>query len=135
MASDRLRRNSKEKTVILDSNAIMMLFEFSLELDDELTLLLGKHHIVVPASVKRELAFLSRHAKGKKKRNAAAALNLLEQWDVADDEKTDGDTAVVSLAQQLNGVVVTNDRELRIRLKNLELPVIFLRGKQRLCLE
>ena len=36
MASDRIWGNRKEKIVIIDSNALMMLFEFSVNLDEEL---------------------------------------------------------------------------------------------------
>ena len=42
MASDRIRRNrSKERVVVLDSSAAMMPFEFMIDLEDELTQILG----------------------------------------------------------------------------------------------
>ena len=135
MASDRLRGNRDGKIVILDSSAVMMLFEFSIDLEDELTRLLGSYHIIVPEPIIKELTFLSENGTGKKNINARAALKFIEKYDtVAVDEKT-GDDAVVSLAKQTKGIVVTNDRELRRRLKDHSLSVIFLRAKKQLVME
>ena len=136
MASNRIWRNRKEKIVILDSNAIMMVFEFSIDLEDELTRLLGSYHIVVPKSIIEELEFLSEHGKGKKKLIAKPSLKSVNGYDVVDiDIGGKGDSAVFYLARKLSGVVVTNDRELRKRLRNASLHVIYLRGKKRLVLE
>lgn len=134
MASDRLRRDPEEKTVILDSSAVMMLFEFSIDLEDELTRLLGRFHVVVPTPIIKELRYLSEHGKGKKRLIAKPALELIKKYEII-DEKGAGDDSVLSLAQKLNGIVVTNDRVLKNRVKKTGLRIIFLRGKNRLVLE
>jgi len=135
MASDRLWGNRTEKVVILDSSAIMMLFEFSIDLEDELTRLLGRCRIVVPLPIRTELTVLSLRGDGKKCQMAKASLKLIERYEVVKvDEKT-ADDAVFSLAKETNGIVVTNDKELRGRLKEISLSVIFLRAKKRLVLE
>jgi len=134
MASNRIRRDRDAKLVILDSNAIMMLFEFSIDLEGELTRLLGKYHIIIPTPIVRELEFLSKNGKGKKSFFAKSSLKLIEKYDVEDaDEK--GDDAVFCLAKELNGIVVTNDRELRNRLKTASVQVIYLRGKKQLSID
>ncbi len=136
MALDRIWRNREEKIVILDSNAIMMLFEFSIDLEDELTSLLGKYHVIVPKQIIEELKFLSKHGKGKKKLIAKPALEFVNRYDVSPkdtDEK--GDNAVFHLAKKLSGIVLTNDRILRKRLREESLHVIYLRGKKQLVLE
>ena len=66
MASDRIWGNRSEKTVILDSNAVMMLFEFQINLEDELVKLIGKNKIIIPKTIIGELDFLSKNGKGKK---------------------------------------------------------------------
>ena len=135
MASNRLWRDRDEKIVILDSTAIMMPFEFSIDLEDELTRLLGKYHIIVPRPILDELQFLSKHGKGKQKIIAKPALTLINRYDVVDvNEAMKGDDAVFYLAQKLSGIVVTNDRGLRRRLKAASLPTIYLRGKKWLTL-
>jgi rRNA-processing protein FCF1 len=135
MASYRLWGDRIFKTVILDSNAIMMLFEFSLDLERELTRLLGSYHIVVPTSVIQELELLSKHAKGNKKTKAQASLQLIQKYDIQKSDKQNVDESIVTLAKQTNGIVVTNDKELKNRLKEHSLSVIFLRAKKKLALE
>lgn len=133
MASDRLRQD-REKRVILDSSAVLMLFEFSIDLEDELTHLLGKYKIILPRPIVNELKYLSEHGKGKKRQNAKASLELIKRYEIV-DEYGSGDDSVLNLAKKLNGIVVTNDRELRKRIKNVFLKTIYLRGKGKLILE
>ena len=134
MASDRLWRNPKERRVILDSSSIMMLFEHSIDLEDELTRLLGKVEIIIPKPIVDELVYLSENGKGRKKRFAKPALELIKDYKVIDSEGK-GDDSVVFLAKKLHAVVVTNDKELRNRIKVESLKTIFLRGKKRLVLD
>ena len=136
MASDRIRRDRKGKIVILDSSAIFMLFEFSINLESELTRLLGKYHIVIPKPILEEIKLLSEKGKGKKRLIAKPALELIKRYEIVDtpDVKT-GDDAVLYLAQHFSGIVVTNDRELRKRVKKASLQTIFLRSKKHLVLE
>ena len=134
MASNRIWRNPKETTVILDSNAIMMLFEHSIDLEDELTRLLGKVKILVPRPIFDELIYLSEYGKGRKKRLAKPALEIIKNYDILESEGK-GDDSVLFLAKKLQAVVVTNDKELRNRIKEESLVIVYLRGKKRLVLD
>ncbi|MBA3043927.1 twitching motility protein PilT, partial [archaeon] len=40
--------------VILDSNALLMVFQFRINIESELSRLLGKYEIVIPTTVKNE---------------------------------------------------------------------------------
>ena len=131
MAFNRLWGNP-EKTVILDSNAILMLFEFSLDLESELIRLLGKYKIIIPSPVVKELIFLSNEGKGQKKINAKASLELIKKYDIFDIDAKTTDNAVLITAKKTNGIVVTNDKELRKKLKEISIKVIFLKGKKTL---
>jgi len=134
MASDRLRRDRDEKIVILDSSSILMLFEYSIDLDDELTRLLGKFRVLIPRPILNELIFLSKQGKGKKKLIAKPALELIKKYKISEAEGV-GDDSVLFLARKHNGVVVTNDRDLRKRAKEIHLKTIYLREKSKLILE
>ena len=57
MASDRLWRDREGRIVILDSSSILMLFEFSIDLEDELTRLLGKFRVLIPRPIFDELIY------------------------------------------------------------------------------
>lgn len=136
MASNRLWGNREAEIVILDTSAIMMLFEFSIDLEDELTRLIGNHHIVVPKPVIDELKILSERGKGKKRFIARPALDLVSRYEIVNRDAAEKvDDAVLSLAKELQGVVITNDRELRKKLKAASLKTIYLRGKKQLVLD
>ena len=135
MASHRIWGDSIHKTVILDSSAIMMCFEFSIDLEKELTRLLGMYHIVVPSSIIRELESLSKKGAGKKKTKAKASLKLIEKYETVVVDGKNADDSLVELSKKLNGVVVTNDKELRKRLKDVSVSVVFLRAKKKLMME
>jgi len=133
MASDWLRQH-RDTIVILDSNAILMLFEFSINLEEELTRLFGKFKIIIPKPVVNEIKFLSEHEKGRKKFIAKPALKLIEKYDVVDADGK-GDQAILELAKKLNCVVLTNDKKLRDKIKKLSLHTVYLRGKSKLVLD
>jgi len=113
--------------VILDTNALLMQFEFKIDLEDELSRLLGAYEILIPSSVLNEL-------KNLKDKNARSALEFALKYRVIETEKK-GDESILAMAKELNAVVVTNDRELRKRLKDNGLRVIYLRQKSYLVLD
>lgn len=135
MATDRLWRDKEGLAVIIDSSAIIMLFEFSINLENELNRLLGKYKIVVPKSIAEELKLLSEKGRGKKRIFAKASLKLIERYEIVDTEEKRGDESILLLAKKLNGFVLTNDRELRKKLKEEGVHTIFLREKSKLVLD
>lgn len=135
MASDRLWEHRKERLVVLDSNAVLMLFECSINLESELLRLLGSFHIVVPDFVVKELNILFEKSRGKKKVNAKAGLSLIKNYDVVDfDTDKNCDDALLDFAFSNGAIVVTNDKELRRRFKDRSLKTICLRGKNHLMI-
>jgi rRNA-processing protein FCF1 len=135
MASDRVRGDKIRKTVILDSSAVLMFFEHSMDWEKELARLLDSYSIVVPSGVVKELETLSKQTASLKKKKATAALKLLERYKVIFTDAKDADDAVLEAARNTQGVVVTNDTELRSRLKKESIAVIFLRGNKKLALD
>ena len=135
MASHRIRRNTTSRIVVLDTNAVMMLFEFQINLESELSRLLGAFHIIVPKQVIDELVRLKEQGKGKKQRNAKTALQLCSRYETIDlhNEQT-GDDAILQIAESLPAIVLTNDQELRKRLNEKNIQSIFLRSKNHLAL-
>jgi rRNA-processing protein FCF1 len=133
MAFDRVRGDKIHKTVILDSSAILMFFEFSIDWEKELVLLVGAHHLVVPSAVVTELQVLTKQPAKRKK--ATAALRLITDYEIYDSVFSSADEALLDTAEKTHGIVVTNDTELRKRLKKRGFPVIFLRGKKKLVLD
>ncbi len=115
------------KAVVLDANALLMPFQFRLNLDIELKRLLGEVPVFVPSSVLGELA-------GLPDKNARAALMLARRYQIVETELR-GDEAVMSIAEQRSAAVLTNDKELIGRLRGRRIPVLRLRGERYLVLD
>ncbi|HIH00415.1 MAG TPA: hypothetical protein HA258_07505 [Thermoplasmata archaeon] len=135
MASDRVRGDKIHKIVILDTSAILSFFEFSVDWEKELFRLLDGYKIVIPSMVLHELTVLSQQTASQRKQKAAASLKFAKRYDTIETLAGNADDAVIEAAKKMNGVVVTNDTELRKRLNLDSIPVIFLRGKKRFALE
>ncbi len=133
MAFNRIRGDKIRKTVILDSSAILMFFEFSLDWENELYSVVGAYHLVVPSAVVKELQMLASRGAGQKK--AAAALKLIEKYESIDEDSLYADEAILKIARKTKGIVVTNDTALRQLLKKQGNSVVFLRGKKKLVLD
>jgi len=110
--------------VVLDTNALLMPFEFSLNIDLELRSLLGDCEIFVPGPVIGEL----RRSKNK---YARAALALASKYQVH-EMSVQGDAGVIQSAKDLNAMVVTNDALLRKKLQQSGIKAIFLRSRSHL---
>lgn len=115
------------KTVILDTNALMMIFQFKIDINRELERLLGKVEIVIPSSVINELKKIGNWA-------ARASLQYAERYRILEVNDS-GDLSIANLAKQLNAYVLTNDRNLRKMLKNIGIKTIYLRNYSHLVVE
>ena len=136
MASDRIRRNSEVTLVLLDTNAIFMIFEFSIDIESEITRLLGLTTIRVPEAVIHEINIIAEKGTGKKKTLAKPALQFIQRFPVLTHDRYDtADDAILYVSSDAGAIVVTNDKILRERLKKKNVPRIFLRGKHQLVLE
>ena len=107
--------------IVLDANALMMPFEYRLNLDLEIKRIVGEAHIFVPSCILGELERLS-----KKRWEAKAALQLAKKYEIIDVEKL-GDNGVLEAAKKLNAYVVTNDRALARILKKEGIKVLSMK--------
>ena len=121
--------------VILDSNFLMIPFQFNLDVFQEIEFLLQKKvDFIVPSAVKSELTGLSARG-GEGAAEASLALQLASRCRVVEvtlETNETVDDAIVKASQKLGAVVATNDIELKNRLKLLKVPVVYLRDKSKL---
>ena len=138
-----MQSSSPKKTgplnVILDSNALFVPLEFKIDIFEELRRLLNrKIEFILLSTVKRELEMLAVKDSPKIQREAFFALKLAEKCKyvpVEDDEKLTTDDAIVKVAKNWNSPVFTNDRQLKKKLRDISVPVIYLRQKSRLDID
>jgi rRNA-processing protein FCF1 len=131
--------NSAEKQalkVIADSNALFVPLQFKIDIFNELTRVLNRNFdLVLLSPVKRELETLAEKSSPKTRKNAVFALTLAEKCKyvkVPEKPKELTDDAIVRIAMQWKAPVFTNDKLLKKRLRDISLPVIYLREKSRL---
>jgi hypothetical protein len=120
--------------VVLDTNALMMPVELGVRTFDELDRLLGEYEALVPEAVVSELESLS---DGASEESVAASvgtdLTRREGVTVIAHEAGYADDAVVEIATTRDcDYAVTNDGPLRDRLLEANVPVIGLRGRNKL---
>ncbi|MFC7047059.1 PIN domain-containing protein [Halobacteriaceae archaeon GCM10025711] len=122
------------EVVAMDASALMMPVEVGVRLFDELDRLLGEYECVVPRAVVTELAGLSQ-AGGTEGTAARVGADLAaEHCREVEHEESYADDALVELARAgAVDTVVTNDGPLRDRLLSAGVPVIHLRGRNKLA--
>jgi rRNA-processing protein FCF1 len=127
--------HSPKRFILLDANALLMQFQFSVDIENELRRILDvAYEIVVPELVVGELRHLAQSMQGKDRAEALMAIRLAQTFRIV---KTEGsaDTGILRLAEKLSAIVVTNDKILRARLRAKNIPNIHLRSKAFLTVE
>jgi rRNA-processing protein FCF1 len=130
------KRKKEELRVILDSNAFFVPLQFRIDIFEALDALLGrKFEPILLSPVKRELETIAEKGSTKMRKWASYALKLAEKCVLIDIEgKTSEspDDAIVEAVKKGNYMVFTNDTQVRKRLRNINVPVIYVRQKSHL---
>jgi hypothetical protein len=129
-------QSRKPIKIILDSNALFVPLQFRIDIFEELeTLLKTRFEPVVLSPILQELRKLAEEGSPKTRKDASIALNLVEKCTIvkiAEDLMDHPDDAIVKVASEWKCPVFTNDRQLRKRLRDINVPVIYVRQKSRL---
>ena len=135
--SPKLR--AKKNCIILDTNALLVPFKFKIDIFEELRNLVGRtSELLILSPNKYELERLATEGKPRIRRDASSAMKLIEKCkciEVACEVGRTADDVVVEVAGRMGCVVFTNDKMLRRRLRNISVPVIYVRQKSHLEIE
>jgi len=122
--------------VILDSNALFVPLQFKIDVFNDLKRLLNRRfELILLSQVKQELKILAEKGSTKMRKNASYALKLAEKCkyvEVGVPASAITDDVIVKIAKEWKAAVFTNDRQLRERLRDISVPVIYVRQKSRL---
>ena len=125
------------KKILVDTNFLLMPFEYGIDLAGELQRIVHEPlMLVVPSAVFAELRML----EGKAGKNSAAARFFLQNLEkfrqrfaIEEVQSRGGaDEWILKYAQNNSVTVATNDIPLRRRLLALGVPVIAMKGKSKL---
>jgi hypothetical protein len=129
-------KSNEALKVILDSNALFVPLESKIDIFAETKRLLNRNlDFVMLSPVKHELELLATKESPKTRREALYALKAAEECKyvvVGNPEKLSTDDVIVKVAKAWNSPVFTNDRQLRKKLRDISVPVIYVRQKSRL---
>jgi uncharacterized protein len=130
-------QNKKEALkVILDSNALFVPLKFKIDIFCEIERLLNRNlTFVLLSPIKQELELLAAKKSPKIRMEATYALRLAEKCEyvvVDRDKKMTTDDVILKVAKAWKSPVFTNDSQLRNRLRDISVPVIYVRQKSRL---
>jgi rRNA-processing protein FCF1 len=121
--------------VIVDSNALFAPLQFKIDVFGELERLLNRHfELILLSPVRKELERFAAEGSPKTRRMAAFALKLAEKcrYVEVDSLAEVVDDVIVETASNWRTPVFTNDAQLRKRLRDISVPVIYVRQKSRL---
>jgi len=134
-----LKRSEPKKKefpkLILDSNALFVPLQFKLDIFEELNTLMNANYEPILLSPNRqEIERLAREGSLKTRKEASYALKLAEKCRLVELEiiGASADDVIVEVASKWKCPVFTNDRLLRKRLRDINVPVIYVRQKSRL---
>ncbi len=133
-----LKPKTKSLKIILDSNAFFVPLQFKIDIVEELkTLLNMRHELVLLSPVKQELERLVTEGSPQTRKNAVYALKLAEKCKLVnvEDHETPVDDIIMEAARKGNCAVFTNDKQLKKKLRDINVPVIYVRQKSRLNLD
>ena len=129
-------RKAKKTPVILDSNALFVPIQFKIDIFEELKTLLSTNvEPILLSPVRQELQRLMSEDSAKTRRNASFALRLAEKCKLVEMEnaqKASVDDVIVETAHKWECPVFTNDKQLRKKLRDINVPVVYVRQKSRL---
>jgi len=128
--------NKQPIKIIVDSNALFIPIELKLDIFYELRQLLNRNfELVILSPVKSELETLAQKSSPKIRRNATFALELASKCTyvrVSEKSNEPTDEAIIRVAQAWKAPVFTNDKLLKRTLRDISIPVIYVRAKSRL---
>jgi uncharacterized protein len=134
VSASPLQKKTPQK-VILDSNALFSSLEFKIDIFEGIRQLVNRNlEFVLLSPVKHELEILASRDSTKVSKQAIYALKLAEKCKFVPVEVSgEGvDEVIVRVAKSWNSLVFTNDRLLKKKLRDISVPVIYVRQKSRL---
>jgi rRNA-processing protein FCF1 len=124
---------TKSLKVILDSNALFVPFQFNIDIFEALEELLGRRTVpIVLSPIKKELETIAEKSSPKMRKSALCALKIAEKCKFLEAKfrtSSSPDDAIVEMSKGGGYIVFTNDRQLRKRLRDISVPVIYVRQK------
>ncbi len=126
-------RNNKVKCAVLDTNVLMYIFLYKVDVFSQLKEY-GINKFIVPLQVFNELKSLEK-SKGNEKRAARFALNLIKHCEIVEVDAVGADNALIKTAKKYGCYLITNDKALRKKARKNKIVVGYIRKLEKLEIE
>jgi rRNA-processing protein FCF1 len=136
--ADSPNSTKRNVRIVLDSNALFVPVQFKLDILAELKALLNRsYEPILISPVRQEIEKLAREGSPKMRKNATSALQFAEKCKAVevDQGNLSTDDTILQVAREWNCPVFTNDKLLRKKLRDINVPVIYVRQKSHLQID
>lgn len=121
----------------MDSNALFVPFQFKIDIIEQIQNLLNRNiELILLTPIRQELEKLALKGSPKMRKDASDALGLMEECKLIELGKgyarSSVDDVILQVAEEWECPVFTNDRALRKKLRDINVPVIYVRKKSHL---
>jgi hypothetical protein len=134
--TEKPKPTRKKLKIILDANALFVPIQFNIDILEELKRLLNRNfEFVLLSPILHEVQMIANQGSPSRRKQASYALKLAEKCKllkVNAEAGTSTDDLILQVAEKYRYPVFTNDRQLRNRLRDINMPVIYVRQKSRL---
>ncbi|MEA1908664.1 MAG: DNA-binding protein [Euryarchaeota archaeon] len=113
--------------IVLDTNALMVPVQLGVDIFSDLTAL-DFDEFFVPSGVVRELERLASSGRCVDQIAARVAISLLDRCKIV-ETAGNVDDAILALADRMGAAVLTNDAELKARLRDTGVSVVYVRQR------
>jgi uncharacterized protein len=122
--------------IIIDSNVFFVPLQFKIDIFAEMEKLLNRNiELILLSPVKNELEMLAKKSSPDIVKKAKFALSIASMCTfikVKEKRLELTDDAILRVASQWKSPVFTNDKALKKKLRDISVPVIYVRQKSRL---
>ncbi|NPA47348.1 MAG: nucleotide-binding protein [Thermococci archaeon] len=132
--------DGREWWVIPDTNFLLIPGQFGVDVFSELERILDvRFRVLVPTAVIKELSVIERKSRGRDLLAVRMAKEIVKRFDTVDigefGRAPTDELIYAYAASRPNVIVCTNDKELKKRLRQAGVPVVYLRSRKILKLE
>lgn len=119
--------------IFIDTNFWLLPYTKKIDIFSEIERIVPeRYEILVSESVIGELKKIQKKGNGKEKIAAEIALILIEKKAKKIPDGKNTDSLILKISEKENMIVCTNDKKLRKKLKEKNLKIIGMRGKEKL---
>ena len=127
------------RQVVLDTNFLLLPFELNIDILQEFERIIEiNYEPIILREVLKELDKLKERNTGKILRNIKSALEFCKKFKILEFKPIENekiDDLIIRYAINNPSIVATNDKLLKMKLRDKNIPVIFTRKKKYLKLE